>query len=236
MQDLPTSWWEQLKGEENKPYWAKLANFIDLEYTSYYKCYPDRENIFEAFKLTAFEEVKVVLIGQDPYVNGHAQGLAFSSLQEKTPFSLRYIFNEIARDVLRIEGRDDIAKAFPTNDLSCWAKQGVLLLNPVLTVREGQSNSHADQGWEEFTSRAIQKLWESDRKLIFVAWGAKARLFLNSAIDRSSKTIPYDKHIILTAGHPAAAAYGRDVFSGCGHFSKINEYHYINWRTYATNY
>lgn len=234
MQDLPTMWWEQLKGEELKPYWKKLDSTIDLEYIDH-KCYPERGKVFEAFKLTPFDEVKVVLIGQDPYVNGHAHGLAFSSLQEKTPFSLKYIFNEIARDVLRIEGREDVSMAFPTNNLSCWAKQGVLLLNPVLTVREGQSNSHAGLGWEEFTSKAIQKLWETDRKIIFVAWGAKARIFLKDAIDKSSKTIASDKNTILMAGHPAAAAYGKDVFSGCGHFSKINEYHYINWRTYVTN-
>lgn len=124
-----------------------------------------------------------------------------------------------------------MTQAFPTNDLSCWAKQGVFLINPVLTVREGASNSHKDKGWEEFTGSAIRKLWESDDKKVFVAWGAHARKFLANSI----RGVANRAHIILEAGHPAAAAYGRDLFSHCGHFSKINEYHYINWRTYGAN-
>lgn len=228
------SWSKVLEEELDKGYFKELESKVGEEYTKS-RCYPEEEDIYNAFNLTPFEEVKVVLIGQDPYPNGHAHGLAFSTRSTNRPVSLRYIFAEIARDVLKISGKEDMQEAFPTNNLTSWANQGVFLLNPVLTVRSGLSNSHADLGWTQFTKAVVKKLWEKEDSVIFAAWGAVARRFLADAIDTSGKTIDSNKNLILQSGHPAAAAYGRDVFSGCQHFSKINERHYINWRTYESN-
>ena len=187
--------------------YANLQAFINSEYQNY-TIYPKKEDIFKALELTSYEDVKVVILGQDPYHNpNQAHGLAFSVLSDiKFPPSLRNIFKE-----LNYELQIPIPKL---GNLTKWAKQGVLLLNSVLTVRENEPNSHKAKGWELVTDEIIKILNEKEEPVIFVLWGndAKAKIRL----------ITNPRHYILTAAHPSPLSAARGFF-GCGHFAKINE-------------
>lgn len=200
--------WDNAIGEElDKAYFQTIIDKVEREYATH-KIYPAENKIFSAFKLTPFKDVKVVIIGQDPYHGeGQAHGLCFSVMPGiQTPPSLVNIFKEIA---------DDIGGYVPDNGyLVPWAKQGVLLLNSVLTVREGQPNSHRPLGWEEFTDAVIKSLNKKDNKIVFLLWGNNAK--------QKASLIDQDKHFVLTASHPSPlSAY--NGFFGCKHFSKTNE-------------
>lgn len=171
--------------------------------------FPEKENIFRALELCPFEQVKVVIIGQDPYFNkGQANGLCFSVSQGmKVPPSLRNIFKELD---------DDIGIKRTNTDLSDWAENGVLLLNSVLTVREGTANSHKGWGWEEYTSNVINTLNESKQGIVFMLWGNYAK--------NVGKNISREKHLVLEANHPSPLSANRGGWFGCKHFSKASSY------------
>lgn len=204
---LNNNWDSILKDEFEKEYFKKLVNFLDLEYQSNV-IYPDQENIFNALKYTDYKDVKVVIIGQDPYHEfGQAHGLAFSVLDNvKIPPSLKNIFKEI---------ESDLAIPIPTTgNLTKWATQGVLLLNSVLTVRERKANSHKNKGWEIFTSSIIKLLNDKDNTIVFLLWGNDAKA--------KKELITNTNHVVLTAVHPSPlSAY--NGFFGCKHFSKVNQ-------------
>lgn len=201
--------WNDISNQEKeKPYFKVLQEYVDNEYS---KCvvYPEKANVFNALKLTPPENVKVVILGQDPYINpNQAHGLAFSVLCEKLPPSLKNIYKEI---------ESDIGIEMPTNNgnLTKWAEQGVLLLNTTLTVRAGQSNSHSKKGWELFTDAIIKYLGEQDKPIVFILWGKNAQ--------DKEKFITNENHLILKAAHPSPlSAY--NGFFGCKHFSKTNTF------------
>lgn len=202
--------WEQLlKPEYEQVYFKRLQAFLREERESGKTIYPPKDNILNAFRLTPFTDTKVVIIGQDPYHGPkQAHGLAFS-VQKGVgiPPSLRNIYKEL---------HDDVGFVIPEHgDLTHWAKQGVLLLNTVLTVRAGDAHSHAEKGWEAFTDKAIRLLNEnSEHPVIFVLWGGPAK--------RKANLIDAKRHHILTAPHPSPLSAHRG-FMGCKHFSKINE-------------
>jgi len=205
---IEPSWAEKLKGEFEKQYFAELTTFVKKEYKEG-TVYPAPKHIFRAFDLCPFENVKVVILGQDPYHGvRQANGLAFAVDEKAVPPSLQNIFKEIASDIGK-------PLTHTTGDLSRWATQGVLLLNATLTVRARSAGSHQGYGWELFTDAAIRALSEEREHLVFMLWGnyAKAK---GSHIDR-------DKHLVLEAPHPSpfSAASG---FFGCKHFSAANEY------------
>lgn len=187
--------------------YLRIREFLKSEY-SHYTIFPKATDIFNAFRYTPYENVKVVIIGQDPYHEiGQAHGLAFS-VQDGVSFppSLRNIFLEIKNEL-----GIDIPKS---GNLTKWAEEGVLLLNATLTVRKGLANSHANCGWEKFTDDVIRKLNERDEAIIFVLWGNYAR--------KKKQLITNKNHYILEAAHPSPlSAY--NGFFGCGHFKKINE-------------
>ena len=203
---IEESWKVLLSDEFNKDYFVKLKQFL-LEEKKQHTIYPRGADIFNAFNFTPFEKIKVVILGQDPYHgNGQAHGLSFSVPDGvKKPPSLKNIFKELAEDL-----QIPIAK---TGNLSSWAKQGVLLLNATLTVREKQAGSHQKKGWEEFTDAIIQKISTEKEGIIFLLWGRFAQ--------NKVKLIDKQKHHILTSTHPSpfSAYYG---FLGCKHFSKTN--------------
>jgi uracil-DNA glycosylase len=205
---IEASWERRLHGEFEKDYFARLTQFVHSEYATT-TVYPPGKLIFNAFDLCPFDQVKVVIIGQDPYHGpGQAHGLCFS-VNEGVPFppSLRNIFKEI---------QDDLGTPIPaTGDLTRWAKQGVLLLNATLTVRAGQAGSHQRQGWEEFTDAAIRALATERDHLVFILWGAYAQK-KGAFIDRS-------RHLVLASAHPSPlSAY--NGFFGNKHFSRTNAY------------
>lgn len=207
MIQLGNSWDTILEGEFEKPYYLKLREFLTEEYKTH-TIYPDKYNIFNALKLTPYEEVKVVILGQDPYHGpGQAHGLSFSVQPGiKTPPSLQNMYKEL---------RDDLGCYIPNNGyLVPWAEQGVLLLNTVLTVRAGEANSHRKKGWEKFTDEVIRKLNERDKPVIFLLWG-------NNAKEKMS-LVTNPRHFILTSVHPSPLSATRG-FMGCKHFSKTNE-------------
>ena len=200
------SWDQLLKDEFNKPYFINLMNFLEKEYQEK-TIFPKQEDLFNAFKYTKYEDVKVVILGQDPYHEiGQAHGLAFSVLEGvKFPPSLKNIFKEL---------NNDLAIETPkSGNLTKWANEGVLLLNTVLSVEGGKAGSHQNKGWESFTDRIIEVLNEREKPIIFVLWGNFAK---------SKKKLISNNHIILEAAHPSplSAYHG---FFGCKHFSKINE-------------
>ena len=187
--------------------YKNLEVFLENEYEKSV-IYPIKENIFNALKLTSYNDVKVVIIGQDPYHEpNQAHGLAFSVLEGiKLPPSLKNIYKEIESDLgIKMSG---------SGNLTSWAEQGVLLLNNVLTVKAHEANSHKKKGWEYVTDKIVEKLNEREETVIFVFWGNNAK--------SKQKIIDTTKHIVLTAPHPSplSAYHG---FFGCGHFSKINE-------------
>lgn len=204
---ITKNWFELLKNELNSKEFKELQTFLNNEYATY-KIYPEAKNVFNALNLVKYDDVKVVIIGQDPYHQPHqAHGLCFSVLEgTKLPPSLQNIFKEI---------EDETGKKPNTNgNLTSWARQGVLLLNSVLTVRESCPNSHKNKGWELITSKIIKLLSERKDPVIFLLWGANA-IQLGKDIDRS-------RHYVLTCAHPSPlSAY--NGFFGCGHFNKTNE-------------
>lgn len=204
--EIPASWQKYLADEREKPYFAKLEDFVADEQEKF-TIYPPAEKIFTALDLTSYEETKVLLLGQDPYINkGQAHGLCFS-VEDKSariPPSLRNIYKELKDDL-------DITPPKHAN-LTAWAKQGILMLNVVLTVREGQSNSHKNKGWENFTDEIIRLVSQKDTPVVFVLWGAHAQ--------KKIPLIDQEKHKIVQGAHPSPLATG---FLGSRPFSKINQ-------------
>ncbi len=206
---LPGDWQKYLKGEFDKEYMANLRVFLKQELKSQV-IYPSMKNLFNAFFCTPFSEVKVVIIGQDPYHNpGQAHGLSFS-VQKGTPIppSLANIFKEISNNF-------SFTTPFPHGELTAWAKQGVFLLNSVLSVRKNHPSSHKEQGWERFTDKTISVLNKEKENLVFLLWG-------KFALGKKS-LISSEKHLVLEASHPSpfSAHYG---FLGCQHFSQANDF------------
>ncbi len=208
MVTFENDWDELLKDEFAKPYYQNLRRFLKYEY-SHDTIYPDMYDIFNALKLTPYHGVKAVILGQDPYHGpGQAHGLCFSVKKGVAPPpSLCNVFTEI---------QNDLGIAPPSHgELTQWAKQGVLLLNTVLTVRAGRANSHRGMGWEIFTDQVIELLNEREKPMVFLLWGANAR--------EKGKLITNPAHRVLTAAHPSPlSAY--NGFFGCRHFSKTNEF------------
>lgn len=207
MVNLGNDWDEILKDEWQKPYYLKLREFLKREYSTH-QIYPNMNDIFNALKYTSFEDTRVVIIGQDPYHGeGQAHGLCFSVKQGVTPPpSLKNIFKEL---------QSDIGKPIPSHgELTEWAKQGVLLLNNVLTVREGQPTSHKGMGWEIFTDRIISELNKKQTPIVFLLWGAHAQ--------KKAEIITNPIHYKLTSVHPSPLSASRG-FLGCKHFSKTNK-------------
>lgn len=203
---LGNDWDGILADEWSKPYYKQLHRFLKSEYMSH-TVYPDMYDIFNALKFTSFKDTKVCIIGQDPYHGkGQAHGLCFS-VKEGVPLppSLVNIYKEIT---------SDLGVTMPSyGDLTGWANQGVLLLNTVLTVREGQPNSHKDKGWEIFTDRIIGELNRKEQPVVFLLWGANA--------ERKARIITNPLHKKLITVHPSPLSAYRGFF-GCKHFSKTN--------------
>ena len=206
---LSNDWAAALDGEFHKAYYRDLYNFIKVEYSTKV-IYPPSEEIFSAFHFTPLQEVKVLLLGQDPYHNEHqAHGMSFSVPQDQKniPPSLQNIYQEL---------HDDLGCYIPNHGyLEKWAKQGVLMLNTVLTVQAHKPNSHQGKGWEKFTDAIIEAVNTQDRPIVYLLWGRPAQ--------RKVPMLNNPKHLILTAPHPSpySAASG---FFGCRHFSQANEF------------
>ncbi len=206
---LAPSWQVHLATEFSKPYMQALKSFLLAEKNQHKCIYPKGGEYFKAFELTPFESVKVVILGQDPYHGpGQAHGLSFSVPPGvDIPPSLRNIYQELASDLQLVPPK--------TGDLSAWAKQGVLLLNSVLTVEGGLAGSHQGRGWEQFTDQTIAALNENREHLVFVLWGSYAKN-KGQFIDRS-------KHLVLESPHPSPLSAHRGFF-GSRPFSRANEY------------
>ena len=206
---IESSWKEQLADEFEKPYFKTLSAFVHAEYKQH-QCFPPAQLVFNAFKLCPFDKVKVVIIGQDPYPGeGQAHGLSFS-VNDGVPFppSLQNIFKEI---------NNDLGTPIPTSgNLTRWAEQGVLLLNTILTVCPGDSNSHKGKGWEQFTNAVIKRLNDECEGLVFMLWGVEAR--------KKGRCIDSNKHLVLTSAHPSPRAVNFGCSFGKKHFSQANEY------------
>jgi uracil-DNA glycosylase len=220
--ELENGWKEVLSNEFEKPYFKSLIQFLEEEKTKYpTQIFPDEHEFFVAFSACPFDEVRVVILGQDPYpTRGHAHGLCFSVHEEVKPYpkSLTNIFKEI---------QSDVEKPFPENgNLMRWAQQGVLLLNATLTVHEGKPESHANKGWEIFTDAVISALASQKDSCVYMLWGSKAQ--------QKAKQVNPQLNLVLTAPHPSPLSAYRGFF-GCKHFSKANEYllskgrKIINW-------
>lgn len=206
--DLEESWYEALRNEFESPYFAGIKEYL-IEEKRQYVVYPPSNLIFNAFNLTPFDKVKVVILGQDPYHNiGQAHGLAFSVPDGiQIPPSLQNIFKEL---------NSDIGMPIPqSGNLENWAREGVLLLNASLTVRANMAASHARIGWQQFTDAAIRALSEKKEHLVFILWG-------NYAIAKES-LIDHSKHLVLKTVHPSPLSASRGFF-GCHHFSQTNQY------------
>ena len=214
---MEEGWKRELSGEFEKPYFKRLTDAVRMEYANpQVRIYPPAAKIFAAFDNSPFKETKVVIIGQDPYHGpGQANGLSFSvNPGIDIPPSLRNIFKEISTD---------IGTPIPADgDLTRWARQGVLLLNATLTVREHQPRSHANLGWSELTDAAVRAINEHGENVVFMLWGADA-IRKGAMIDRN-------KHLVLTAPHPSPLSASRGFF-GCRHFSQANAYLVANGKT-----
>lgn len=209
---LEPTWKEALKDELKKPYIIELAAFVECERRGQIPIYPPKELVFNAFNLTPYPKVKVLIMGQDPYHGkGQAHGLSFSVPEGvPPPPSLKNIFKELA---------EDLALPIPTSGcLIPWAEQGVMLLNATLTVREGTPMSHHGRGWERFTDAVIAKLSEREDPVIFVLWGNSAKEKVAHIKQLEGQT----RHFMLTAAHPSPFSANNGFF-GCRHFSKINQ-------------
>ena len=205
---IEESWKNILKDEFEKPYFESLTQFIRREYSSQ-QIFPPAKLIFNAFDQCPFDQVKVVIIGQDPYHNpGQANGLCFSVNDGvRIPPSLTNIYKEI---------KEDLGKNIPeSGNLECWSKQGVLLLNATLTVRAHQAGSHQGKGWEKFTDTVIDKLSEELENIVFILWGSFAQ--------RKGENIEANKHLVLKSPHPSPLSAHRGFF-GNQHFTKTNNY------------
>ena len=209
MPAITNDWLPAIQSEFRKPYYKELYTFVRSEYAQH-TVYPPADEIFNAFHFTPLSEVKVLILGQDPYHNVHqAHGLCFSVPKDQTeiPPSLQNIYQEL---------HDDLGCYIPDNgNLEKWAHQGVLLLNTVLTVRAHQANSHRGHGWEEFTDAVLKAVNEQDRPIVYLLWGRPAQ--------NKAAMLDNPKHLILKAPHPSplSAYHG---FFGCRHFSKANAF------------
>lgn len=211
---INNSWDNILKDEFNEAYFKELIYNINRLYDEK-KVYPPKEDLFRALELTPYENVKLVILGQDPYIReNQAMGLSFSVRNEKLPSSLKSIFKEIKNDIGIEIGN--------SGDLTPWAKQGVLLLNSILTVEEGISLSHKYLNWEKFTDAIISSLNKKD-KVVFILWGNFAK--------SKEKLITNKNHLILKGGHPSFASVHKTFFNG-KYFSRASEYldNSINWK------
>ena len=201
--------WDSILNEEiEKKYFKDIMEFIESEYASK-TVYPPKNEIFNAFKFTSLSEVKVVILGQDPYhEKGQAHGLAFSTPEGRPiPRSLKNIFKEIEEEY-----------DYPIPDSGClekWAKQGVFLLNTVLTVREGEANSHSNCGWQTFTDNVIKILNDQNQPIVFLLWGKQA--------EKKKELLKNPNHLVLVTSHPSPFSARRGFF-GCNHFMLANEY------------
>lgn len=206
---LEPGWMQALGAEFEQPYMQSLRAFLRREKQSGETVYPPGSDIFHAFNATPFEQVKVVILGQDPYHGpNQAHGLCFSVQSGvRVPPSLVNIYKEIERDL----GIPPPAHG----TLDHWARQGVLLLNAVLTVRAGQAASHQGQGWEQFTDQAIDHINRERQGVVFMLWGSSAQ--------KKGRLIDRQRHCVLTAPHPSPLSAHRGFF-GCGHFSRANQY------------
>lgn len=206
---ISNDWLPALKDEFGKEYYKELFSFVKDEYSKHV-IYPPSEDIFNALHLTPLQDVRVLILGQDPYHEpGQAHGLSFSVLPGRadTPPSLQNIYKELA---------DDIGCYIPNNGyLKKWADQGVLLLNTVLTVRAHQAASHQGKGWEQFTDAIIRKVNEQDRPIVYMLWGRPAGM--------KAAMLDNPRHLVLKAPHPSPLSAYRGFF-GCRHFSKANEF------------
>ncbi|CAM4297911.1 uracil-DNA glycosylase [Gillisia limnaea] len=207
--NIHKSWKKVLKSEIEKPYFQELVEFVNEEYQEYI-CFPEKDSIFEAFNRATFENVKVVILGQDPYHGpNQAHGLSFSVLEEaKIPQSLKNIYKEIEADL----GNHSAING----NLEHWADQGVLMLNAVLTVRAHEAGSHKKKGWEKFTDRVIEIISEEKEEVVFMLWGGPAQ--------KKATKIDGFKHLVLNSGHPSPLSAIRGHWFGNKHFSKTNEY------------
>ncbi len=208
MVNIGNQWDSLLADEFKKDYYLRLRRFLISEYNSR-TIFPPMNDIFNALKATDYKDVKAVILGQDPYHGaGQAHGMCFSVKKgTPPPPSLQNIFKEL---------HDELGLEIPAHgELTAWARNGVLLLNTVLTVREGQANSHRGQGWEILTDRVIELLNERETPIVFLLWGGNARA--------KAKLITNPKHLVLQCAHPSPlSAY--NGFFGCGHFIKANEF------------
>lgn len=205
--NIEESWKNLLKPEFEKPYFSSLISFVKQEYKEH-TCYPKGKNIFKAFELTPFDQVKVVLLGQDPYHGeGQAMGLCFS-----VPNGI--VYPPSLRNII-IELKNDTGIELKSGDLTPWAKQGVFLLNATLTVRAHQAGSHQKKGWETFTDSVIHKISEEKEHVVFILWGSYAQQKINLIDTR--------KHFIIKSVHPSPLSAHRGFF-GSRPFSLTNEY------------
>lgn len=208
MAGLTGEWQKALENEFTKPYYLELFKRVHYAYQTS-RVFPPGRDLFRAFDLTPLSQVKVVILGQDPYHNDNqAMGLSFSVKKGiDIPPSLQNIYKEMKRDL-------DIDP--PSHgDLTSWAKQGVFLLNSTLTVQAHKANSHKDMGWQRFTDRVIEIINQEDRPIVFMLWGSYAR--------QKKVLLDNPKHLILESSHPSPLSVYRG-FDGCGHFSKANEF------------
>lgn len=207
--DIDESWKTILKSEFESPYFEDLTEFVKEQY-SQHTCFPKGKEIFSAFNQCSFNDVKVVIIGQDPYHGvGQANGLCFSVKPGiALPPSLINIFKEIETDLNTPCPKD--------GNLERWAKQGVLLLNATLTVRAHEAGSHQKRGWETFTDAVIQAISDSKKNVVFLLWGGFAK--------KKGKNINEEKHCVLTSGHPSPLSANRGYWFGNKHFSQANTY------------
>lgn len=206
---LAKNWHKKLEFEFSKPYIRDLKNFLEKEQKSKTVVFPPESKVFYAFGVTPYEKVKVVIVGQDPYHGfGQAHGLSFSvPVGVRPPPSLQNIFKEL---------KNDLGVPTPkTGSLISWAKQGVLLLNSTLTVREGEPKSHHGRGWEQFTDAVLSLLAERKKPIVFMLWGKSAK-------EKCDRVLSKTHHTVLAASHPSpfSAHFG---FLGCRHFSKANK-------------
>ncbi|MGF1752457.1 uracil-DNA glycosylase [Vibrio makurazakiensis] len=204
-----TTWDNFIHEQQNQAYFQKTLSYVAEQRASGKNIYPADHDVFNAFNMTAFEDVKVVILGQDPYHGpDQAHGLSFSVLPGvKIPPSLRNMYKELAQDIAGFE--------IPAHGyLDSWAKQGVLLLNTVLTVEQGKAHSHAKCGWETFTDAVIAKLNARQEPMVFLLWGAHAQ--------KKGQGIDTSKHTVLASPHPSPLSARRGFF-GCQHFSLTNQ-------------
>lgn len=211
MLKLETSWHLALKDELAQPYIAELKEFLSCERAAGSSVYPPEDKVFNAFRHTPFDQVKVVIMGQDPYhVPGQAHGLSFSVERDmRIPPSLRNIYKEL--------GTDMGFEVPEHGNLMAWARQGVLMLNATLTVREGEPKSHYGRGWERFTDAVITKLCDRKDPIVFLLWGRSAQEKCSRIL--SVKDHP---HAVLTSAHPSP--FSAHMFLGCRHFSQANQF------------